>query len=431
MNANNNTYSRVERKLNIGLVINPLAGVGGRVAKKGSDGEDVVASVHSGALGLTVPQRLSRFFTRLTLLLRRTKNNENDQAGAKSLKFFNGGGLMSALKLLESEDRSLHSKLLADAYLEFCSVTLCDEHTTRADTINLVKNFNNYSVDLLLFVGGDGTARDIASSLLQTKNTDLTVLGIPAGVKMHSGVFATSPESAAELVYRYMQGELLEIQEREVRDLDEARYRRGDLHVAYYASLPTLTHLGFSQAEKVSEIYSPDLELDDIAAEIEHRMLEQSEQELKTLFLFGAGTTTRHILQSIGLEGTLLGIDAVVPEAGTYGRKLTFKLLAHDVDASWLEKHVSSFAAIRLILSPTGGQGFVFGRGNQQLSGKFLSRLDPSDLWIVSLKEKLLRLEGRPLLIDLDNIAEQARWSSSKLITTGYQSSTLYPIAQA
>lgn len=54
-------------------------------------------------------------------------------------------------------------------------------------------------IDLLVFVGGDGTARDVVEVL----DREVPVLGIPSGVKMYSGIFAASPEAAAELVTMY------------------------------------------------------------------------------------------------------------------------------------------------------------------------------------------------------------------------------------
>lgn len=412
-------------EVRLGLVINPYAGVGGPAALKGSDASSTQLRVQRGDLPLTVPNRLARYFDRLYACLEQSADNKR----STKLSFLTGTGVMDALQY--SKPSSTYAKsddLRLSKAITFNSVLSCDLPSKANDTRALVSKLAELRVDAILFVGGDGTARDIAAALKNNgADETIPVLGIPAGVKMHSGVFALSPEAAAQITYRFVCAELIELVEQEVRDLDEQRYRQGDLSVKYFASLLTLTSEGFNQSEKQSESYSAELDFDDIAADIDDRMREIVQDTPDTLFIFGAGTTTRHILSYLKLPSTLLGVDAV-----KFCQKSScFSSISLDVDAFWLEKKASSFARVVLIVSPTGGQGFLFGRGNQQISSSFLSYVDQDSLLVVCLREKLLRLDKRPLLVDLDDVAATLRWAGARPIITGYKKSTLYPIRSA
>jgi predicted polyphosphate/ATP-dependent NAD kinase len=191
----------------LGLVINPLAGIGGPLALKGSDGRALVAEALAQGAELRAPARAVMALEPLLPV-------------AAKLQVLGFSGAMA-------EDAVLA------VGLPFVAIgTASGQPSTAEDTIAAAQRLKAEAVDLLLFVGGDGTARDIA----QAVGSDFPVLGVPAGVKMHSGVYAVSPASAGEITLGLVNKQLIDISLSEVRDIDEVAFRQGRVRSRFYAS---------------------------------------------------------------------------------------------------------------------------------------------------------------------------------------------------
>lgn len=354
----------------IGFVINPIAGMGGAVGLKGTDGlaDDAAAR---GAKPLAASR--ARFCLRLI------------SAEAKGLLFYTASGDMG-----ESE--------LALSGLSFETVHKAGERSSSKDTKHACRQFLEQHVDLVLFCGGDGTARDIAVVAGM-----LPMLGIPAGVKMHSGVFAISPQAAAELTIGYMRGEL-EARETEIVDVDEELYRAGELETRLYAVARTPYRPAMVQERK--RIYSSRSEdefKDQIALFATEFMRDGS------AYILGAGSTTSRIAEMLGLEKTLLGVDVVK----------NGKLLIKDASEKDLLAMLESETAVKIILSPIGAQGFILGRGSQQISAAVIEHIGEENLIIVSTPHKLAELPR--LLVDTGDLKTDAALSGRRLVVTGYR----------
>ena len=266
--------------------------------------------------------------------------------------------------------------------------------TSARDTRRLAARLCDRGIDLLLFAGGDGTARDICSAVPPGQ----AVLGIPAGVKMHSGVFAVNPEAAGQIVRRLVAGDLVDLRERDVRDIDEEAFRRGSVRARHYGEMQVPEAGHFVQRVKESGREVEALVLDDIAAEV----LETMDND--ALYIIGPGTTTRAVTEALGVEGTLLGVDLV----------LHGELVAADVDAGRIESALDRAPRAVIVVTPIGGQGVLFGRDN---------------LLVLATKTKITELGGRPLLLDTDDPALDRAYSGLIRVVTGYRDSILYPLS--
>jgi predicted polyphosphate/ATP-dependent NAD kinase len=323
----------------IGLIVNPIAGMGGRVGLKGTDGPEILRRAIELGAEPVAPGR-----ARATIETTR-------QLAAES-------GLQ--VDIQEVKPRSA-------------------DETRAAATA-----FRDDGVDLLLFVGGDGTARDVCAAIGLT----VPVLGVPAGVKMHSAVFATGPRSAAGAAVSWLRGPARRTREREVVDIDEAALRDGRMSVRLYGTLLVPDDPARVQALKVSGARPEAAELAGLAAEFVGRLTPG------TLVLLGPGTTTRAIGQSLAVESTLLGVDVV--EIAIDG---TAVVVVADATESAILRAIRDRPAV-IVVSPTGGQGFVLGRGNQQLSPAVIRTVGLDRLILVATSGKLAELGGRPLLVD-------------------------------
>ena len=232
-------------------------------------------------------------------------------------------------------------------------------------------------VELILFAGGDGTGRDI----VETVGTRVPILGIPTGVKMHSAIFATSPEAAGDLTAAHLCGPAgRRLREAEVLDVDEEALREGRLSPRLYAvaQVPA-DHERVQHAKAASRFARTDLEA----------LCRQIAGELDGLTILGPGTTTQRILGHLGLEGTLLGVDAVDGRA----------LVGADLNEAQLLELVDGRDA-RLVVAVVGGQGYLFGRGNQQLSPAVIRKVGLENIVVVAALEKLVALDPPTLRID-------------------------------
>jgi predicted polyphosphate/ATP-dependent NAD kinase len=229
----------------------------------------------------------------------------------------------------------------------------------------------------VLFVGGDGTARDVVGEV----GTRVPVLGVPSGVKMRSGVFGTTPEAAGEAAGRYLaEPGRFALADAEVLDAPDAALESELFGLARVPSVP-----GRVQHPKAAAPSSDDAALDALCAQI------AGELEAGRLYLFGPGTTTARILGALGLEATPLGVDAVRDGA----------LVGSDLDEDGILELLGDGAEATIVLGVIGGQGFLLGRGNQQLSARVLRRVGPENLIVVAGAAKVAALDPPVLHVDL------------------------------
>jgi predicted polyphosphate/ATP-dependent NAD kinase len=372
-------------KFKLGFLINPLAGLGGSVALKGSDG----VAAQALALGAE-PKAQQRAAQALEVLL-----PYKDQ-----LVIFTVNGSMGA---------DCAAAMGFDIQQVYCSES---EPTTAADTQAALKELQQQGIDLLLFAGGDGTARDICAQI----DGLFPVLGIPAGVKIHSGVYSVTPKAAGRVVEMLLNKELVSFTEADVMDIDEVAFRQGRVKAKRYGEMQVPSEHRYLQATKSGGRESDDLVLQDIAAHLIEQMDEQ-------LFIMGSGSTVAFIMEELGIDNTLLGVDLVQDQ----------QLLAADVTEQQLFEKITQAQAdkvdVNLVITLIGGQGHIFGRGNQQLSPRVIRAIGKQHIIIVATKSKLTALNNRPLIIDTGDSELDAQLTGYLPVHTGYKDQVLYPAA--
>lgn len=354
--------------MKVGLVVNPVAGVGGRVGLKGSDGAEVQARAFS--LG-AVPRAGERAAVALGELVARRPD----------VAVLTVGGAMGEVA---ARAAGLVPEVIVPA----------GDPSSAADTVAAARALAP-QVDLLLFAGGDGTARDI----LEAVGDSLPVLGIPTGVKMHSAVFAVNPRAAGEVAAGYSR----------LRDAEVVDRVDGSPQLFGHVRVPDVP-ARVQQRKMGSSVVTPDA-VSGIAAEL-RSLLAPGE-----LLILGPGTTTRAIAAVWGLDVPVLGVNVI--EGGA--------LLAPDASADQLLQFVSATPA-RIVLTPIGGQGFLLGRGNQQLSPEVLRAVGLDRLHVVASEGKAAALGGRPLLVDTGDDALDRAFPRYVRVVTGWRRSILYPL---
>ncbi|HEY8939283.1 MAG TPA: ATP-NAD kinase family protein [Cellvibrio sp.] len=371
----------------LGLIVNPYAGLGGSVGLKGSDGAAIRTEALARGAEMRAPQRMQRA---LQFLL-----DFRDH-----IEVFCFAGDMG-----ENISRALgFTTNVIGAAQHFPSEA--------ADTCSAATALMTQSVDLILFAGGDGTARLIADVI----GTRQPVLGVPSGVKMHSGVYAISPEAAGEIVKQLLTGQLVNIAERDVKDIDEDAFRNGQVRARFYGTLLVPEDSQFLQQVKNAGTERDELAQLDVAQE----MIQQLQPD--TLYLVGPGSTTHLFLQELGVDGSLLGVDIL----------LNNTLITVDVSASQILSQLDQFPGpVKIIITAIGGQGHILGRGNQQFTPAVLKRIGKENIIIIAARGKILALNGRPLLVDTNDPELDQAFSGYARVITGYNESIMYPVGYA
>ncbi|MFK4731236.1 NAD(+)/NADH kinase [Agromyces mediolanus] len=391
----------------LGLVVNPVAGVGGPAGLAGSDGADVQARAAARGARPRAGER-----ARLALELLREAASAGSDAGpgadapAGPLEVLTAAGAMG-------EDAVRAAGLVPRVVFRPAAAT------TPADTARAVRELVAAGAGLVLFAGGDGTARDVATGLDATgldaagpdaAGAGTAALGIPAGVKMYSPVFAVSPRAAGALAASWLDGGL-PIEEREVLDLDEDELRRGRVEPRLHAALPVPVHRGRTQARKAATPTSEAAAVVAAAAGAVRAM------QPGVRYLLGPGGTTAELARWLGVPKTRLGVDVVLD-----GRLLR----AAASEAELLEEVAAGPA--RAVVSVIGGQGFLLGRGNQQLSARVLRAIGDEPLLVVAPEQKLVELHGRPLLVDTGDPELDRALAGFVRVVTGPGASSIYPV---
>jgi predicted polyphosphate/ATP-dependent NAD kinase len=343
-------------KKKLGFIVNPIAGLGGRVGLKGTDGEATIR--RAVGLGATAVSPLRALETLQTL------SNAKDEFGLVTYPYEMGQDVAKTCGL---------------DYVVIGSIA--KGKTTATDTKKAAINMVNMQVDLILFSGGDGTARDICEAI----DLKVPALGIPAGVKMHSAVFAVNPKKAGELAINFLHEEA-PLREAEVMDVDEDAFRRNRVSARLYGYLRVPYEVSFVQPMKNGSPSTMDEKSsqESIAEYIVERM------DDKCYYILGPGTTIKAIADKLGIKKTLLGVDVVKKR----------RIAAMDVNEEQLLTLIENKKA-KIVVSPIGGQGFIFGRGNQQISPQVIRSVGIDNVVIVATKNKLCSIgTGRPLLVD-------------------------------
>lgn len=375
----------------LGLIVNPIAGMGGRVGLKGTDGE----SVYRRALDLGAkPQSHNRASEALKVI-----SNVMPQA---SIIACAGAMGENAARLC-----GISPVIIGDVPKDKLDTTAED---TRRAALEMQRN----GVDLLLFAGGDGTARDICDALAAGANppAEIAVLGIPSGVKMHSAVFALTPRRAGEIAVRFLLGESTEVTDSEVMDINEDAFRSGGVSASLYGYLRTPQDLVGVQVTKSGNA----IEDGETPAEIARQII--AEMTNDTLYLIGPGTTTAAIPKALNIPNSLLGVDVISNK----------RLLSADATENDLLRLTEGKSA-KIIVSVIGGQGYIFGRGNQQISPCLIKRIGSDNIIVLATRRKLLELHGRPLLVDTGDTGLDMELSGYIKVVTGYRKSQVHKVS--
>ena len=382
--------------MKLGFVVNPFAGIGGAVALKGSDGKDIVElALSKGAR----PKAEARAMVAMREVVSGTGFSIVTASGAM------GENVLRALNLP-------------------CEVVYkTEEQTSAGDTKKAVRLFVDNGVDFIVFAGGDGTARDVLDALFSQPsgqiNASIPVIGIPAGVKIHSAVYAVTPTRAGELINLILDGEPMSLHDAKVMDLDEQAFREGKVIAKCYGYLSVPVDDTRMQLTKQGGLNHHEIAVQDIAAEVIESM------EPDVFYLIGSGSTTAEIMNQLALQNTLLGIDIVC----------NHELIASDVDEQTILQTIDSHPA-KIVVTAIGGQGHIFGRGNQQLSAKVISYVidqavinqtsGRENIIIIASNEKLRSLNKRPMIADTGDSQLDKRLAGLYSVVTGYQQKTLY-----
>jgi predicted polyphosphate/ATP-dependent NAD kinase len=369
----------------IGLIVNPIAGIGGRLAARGSDLFSGLDEARAAGGRPVAEERARRALRRVFSL------NPN-------LEILAAAGSMG-----ESAARAAG---FAPMVLDRRHPAISSAADTRAAAGDMMRN----GVDLILFAGGDGTARDI----FDVVGDRISLVGIPTGVKMHSAVFALSPEAAGETASIAAAG-ARETRLAEIMDADEAELAAGRpsalLHG--YARTPALPRL--FQMAKASRPDGGEAAIEALGQRLAARA------EPDRLILLGPGTTMALVKKAFGITPTLLGVDIVC----------NGRLVAADADASRLEALCKARSDLLLLVGIVGGQGFVFGRGNQQLSPEVLRKIGPANLRIIATREKLLALPCPELRLDTGDTDLDLALQGYRRISTGPNDTMMMRVSAA
>ena len=358
----------------VGFLVNPVAGMGGAVGLKGTDGRRTLReALRKGAKPVS-PEKGRRYL-------------EEVQRRDKRIKFL-------------VAPRSMGEHVASQLEIQHETIGRIGKTTTSEDSSRITHLMKKRRVDLIVFCGGDGTARDV----LKGVGRDTPVLGVPAGVKIYSSVFAINPVAAAESTIAFLKGQTPK-RLGEVVDVDEDAFRKNRLSVKLFGYLTTPDSGPLMQPSKSVTETSEDAELDAIA--------EYFVEEIDPVgtYILGPGSTVERIAERLGVKKTLLGVDAVKGDGTLLGRDMNEKALLGLVSKS----------STRIIISPIGGQGFLFGRGNQQISPEIIRRVGVENVTVVGSRSKIEALHPRRLLADSGDEEINGQLRGYRRVITGYR----------
>jgi len=358
----------------VGFLVNPIAGMGGTVGLKGTDGRKTLReALRKGAKPVS-PEKGLRYLKEL-------------QRRDNRIEFLIAPG-------------SMGERVASQLEIEHETIGRIGRTPTSEDSVRIARLMKKKGADLIVFCGGDGTARDVLRGVGQ----DAPVIGVPAGVKIYSSVFAINPVAAAESTIAFLNGQTPK-RLGEVVDVDEVAFRKNRLSVKLFGYLTTPDSGPLMQGSKSATGSSEDAELDAIA----EYFVEEIDPD--GTYILGPGSTVERIAKRLRVKKTLLGIDAVKGD-GT--------LLERDVNEKALLGLVSKDST-KIIISPIGGQGFLFGRGNQQISPDVIRRVGVENIIVVGSRSKIEALHSRRLLTDSGDEETDRQLRGYRRVITGYR----------
>jgi predicted polyphosphate/ATP-dependent NAD kinase len=371
--------------MKLGFIVNPIAGMGGKVGLRGTDGvlEEAIAR---GAKPVA-PQRALEFIHRL-------KESLED----REIEILACSGIMGA------------EEAISVGFLVQILPMKIERETSAEDTKRAVKLFTVAGVDLIVFVGGDGTAKDIFDAL--KGHGEVPVLGVPSGVKMYSGIFAVNPSDAADVVLAFSKKQA-EIAEFEIMDADEKAIRSNNFAIKFYGLLRgPFTPMRIQGSKQVSP---ETVDEKDNQLAIARFVIE--EMQPKATYILGPGTTVKCISELLGVEKTVLGVDIY-----------TKRRIILDVDERRILEEVKDWHNAWIILSPIGHQGILLGRGNQQISPEIIRRVGKKRIIVVATKSKLRSIDGGVLRVDTGDVEADDMLKGYVKVVTDYREWRLMPV---
>jgi predicted polyphosphate/ATP-dependent NAD kinase len=365
--------------MRLAVVVNPDAGLGGKLGFKGSDGRAAEARA-AGAQDRAGP-RMRICLEKLSELAR------------------------EPIEILAWDGR-MGGDWIPGEY------TWTGKKPDSTDATSTSEFIKAHSPDLFLYAGGDGTTRDIVEAL---GDREIPLVGVPGGVKMHSGCFATTPKAAAEVVWSFFTGDLM-VARTEVMDLDEEVYRKGEWKVRMYGEAFTPASPRWMQGAK--EQVQRESEEETLEAMSSH-IANLVEENPDLMLVWGSGGTLRQICKQIGKESTLLGIDIQHAE-----------MMYNDLNESGLLEIINQHQGeIKLLLSPMGGQGFLIGRGNLQLSPDVLRAIGTDNILGIATPAKLLGLNELRIDTGDEDLDAEIRGKKYLKVLQGYRTTRVIRVA--
>ncbi|MGW9631938.1 ATP-NAD kinase family protein [Agromyces sp. NPDC055520] len=400
----------------LGLIVNPVAGIGGPAGLAGSDGRAVQARAAARGAESRAAERARSALAVVA-------------AAHPGTRVLTAAG-------------SMGEHVVRAAGLEPIVVGRHGEPTDAADTTAAARALAEAGATLVLFAGGDGTARDVAaglrtagrggdvgtsgrltaagadapgvsprSSCIDDGDRPVAALGIPAGVKMYSPVFAVSPRVAGTLAAAWLSDDGLPVRGLDVLDVDEEALRHARVEPRLYGTLDVPYRSGRTQARKTATPADEQASVRGAASAAAAAL------RPGVRYLLGPGSTMAELARELGVPKTPVGVDVVLD-----GRRV----LA-DASESQLLDEIAAGPS-KAVVTVIGGQGFLLGRGNQQLSARVLRALGDDPLIVVAPEQKLIDLAGRPLLIDTGDAAVDARLEGFVRVITGAAATSIYPV---
>ena len=367
-------------KKTLGFIVNPIAGMGGAVGLKGTDGRDILEKAIDLGAEPIAPARAESFLSELN-------------AVKEDVQLVVGAGLMGET---ETKKHGYSCKVFGEK----------KEETKPEDTMEIAEIIAKKDVSLLIFCGGDGTARDVLNAI----DKQVPVLGVPTGVKMHSAVFAVDPKAAARIALKFLRKKL-PLWEAEVMDIDEEAFRRGKVSARLHGYLLTPYEPTLIQVAKMASPMTRS-ELRNQAA-LAIYVIETMQPDI--VYIVSAGTTTRTIGDLLDEKKTLLGVDL-------FRNK---KLIAKDMNEKQILEKIKGKEA-KIIVTPIGGQGFIFGRGNQQISPEVIRQVGLDNIIVIATENKMKSLKS--LRVDTGDMELDAAFRGTINVVTDYKVEQKVPI---